>query len=245
MLYAILSDIHGNVHALEAVIEACRAQGADRFVVLGDIVGYGPYPNECCEAVRALDAVVVRGNHDEAAVTAGKELWFTSAAARCILWTRDVLTEGNTLFLASLLPIALVDGFTACHGSVPDPDCYTDSPLTAMLSFRDMQTDLAFFGHTHVAEWFEYDPRTDRLPAERLCCEGCEIALEDGAMYMVNPGAVGQPRDGVSTACYGLYDAAQARVIVERAAYNVTAAQRAILDAGLPEFMAARLSVGV
>jgi len=245
MRYALLSDIHSNIHALEAVLAALSSERIDVYLCLGDVVGYGAYPNECCEMVSWLRPIAVRGNHDEAAVHPGREIWFTNAASQCIVWTRERLTPENRDFLASLEPLRVENFFTLCHGSVPDPDFYTTTPREAMLSFRHMTTDMAFFGHTHVAGWFQHNPESNDLPELFLATEDSVVQVEAGRMYLINPGAVGQPRDGMSTAAFAIYDTASASVEYRRVAYNVAAAQQGIIDAGLPEFLAARLAVGI
>lgn len=245
MRYALLSDIHSNIHALEAVLEALASESIDAYLCLGDVVGYGAYPNECCRLVASLGGITVRGNHDEAAVYPGREIWFTSAASQCIVWTRERLTPENREFLASLEPLRVENFFTLCHGSVPDPDFYTTTPREAMLSFRHMATPIAFFGHTHVASWFEHVPDSAELPQLFLASEDSVVRLDAGKMYLINPGAVGQPRDAMSTAAVAIYDTVSGAVHYRRVPYNVSAAQQGIIAAGLPEFLAARLAVGV
>jgi predicted phosphodiesterase len=245
MRYAVISDIHSNVQALEAALQALGSLGIDKYVCLGDVVGYGSSPNECCDLISALDAVVLRGNHDEAAISPGKELWFTNAARACIVWTRSVLTDASREFLLSLEPSHLLDGLTLCHGSVPDPDFYTTTPREALLSFKVLRTPLCFYGHTHYAEWFRHDALVDPLPEEWRLPEGGALRLEVGPKYMINPGSVGQPRDGNSQAAFAVYDTEAAVVEFHRISYHVAAAQEGIMAAGLPEAMAARLAEGI
>ncbi len=245
MRYAVISDIHSNLPALEAVVQALGGLRVDGYYCLGDIVGYGSSPNECCDIVSGFGATVLRGNHDEAAFTPGKELWFTNAARACIVWTRSALTDESLAFLKSLEPSHVLDGVTLCHGSVPDPDFYTTTPREALLSFAVLRTPLCFFGHTHYAEWFRYDSLVDPMPEELMRPEGGVLHLEVGPKYLINPGSVGQPRDGNSQAAFAVYDADAATVEFHRISYNVSAAQQGILRAGLPESMAARLSEGI
>lgn len=245
MRYAILSDIHSNLPALEAVLDALASESIDQYLCLGDIVGYGPFPNECCEIVRQLNCISVRGNHDEAAVSPGKEVWFTWAARACILWTREVLSEENRAFLASLEPVVRLDDIVLCHGSVPDPDFYTTTPREAMLTFRVLNQHLCLFGHTHYAGWFAYCPQRAQLPSQHASPNGGVVELENGTFYMVNPGGVGQPRDGNSCAAYAILDTEKRRIELRRQPYNIARTQQAIALAGLPEAMAARLSFGI
>lgn len=241
--YAILSDVHSNLAALEKVLAEVKALGVDSVLCAGDVVGYGPQPNECCEALRELDAQVVRGNHDQAAFTPGKEDWFTTGARTCILWTREVLTPENLEFLQNLRPSLQVAGAHLCHGSLPDPDLYTTSPREAQASFELMDEPLCFLGHTHYAEWYIY--RNDGRPAtHHPRAEGGELGLTAGRAYIVNPGSVGQPRDGNSQASFATWDSAANVVTIHRVSYDVAETQRLILEAGLPRNMADRLRYG-
>jgi diadenosine tetraphosphatase ApaH/serine/threonine PP2A family protein phosphatase len=242
--YGIISDIHSNLSALEESLTVAREQKVEEYLCLGDLVGYGASPNECCELVRALPAVVICGNHDAAAIQPGREIWFTPAARACILWTREVLTEENRLFLESLSPQAEVAGAILCHGSLPDPDFYTTTPEEALLSFRMMPGPLAFFGHTHFAEWFRFGDGL-RVPEESPCPQGGLCMLEPDCQYLLNPGAVGQPRDGNHQASFGVWDTEAGTVEIIRLDYDIAAAQRRMYAAGLPENMALRLALGI
>jgi diadenosine tetraphosphatase ApaH/serine/threonine PP2A family protein phosphatase len=244
MISAILSDIHANFHALERVLADAARQGAERYLVCGDVVGYGAQPNDCCDAVRALGGLVVRGNHDEAAVRPAKEEWFNSAARACIQWTRGVLTEANLEFLRELPPVRQVPGAHVCHGSLPDPDLYTTGPLEALASLTVMEEQVCFLGHTHCAEWYTY--RNDNRPPS--CSprpEGGYLELVEGRRYVINPGGVGQPRYGNSQASYAVWDSDAHTVEIRRISYDVAAAQALIYEAGLPPSMAERLRYGV
>lgn len=244
MRYAILSDIHANLPALQRVLEDAARLGVEQFIVCGDIVGYGAQPNECCATVRELNAVIVRGNHDEAAVTPGKEEWFTAAARACILWTRQELDEGHLEFLRELRPTHQLPGAHICHGSLPDRDTYTTTPLLAMASMLVMEEQCCFLGHTHCAEWYTY--RNDNhLPSQHPRPEGGQFELAEGRMYVVNPGGVGQPRDGNSQASYAIWDDEGRTVEIRRISYDITAAQELILQAGLPPGIAERLRYGI
>lgn len=247
MRYAVLSDIHANLPALEAVVARLRLGGVDAVLCLGDVVGYGGSPNECCDILRDLDAVVVRGNHDHAAVVEGAERCFTPAARECILWTRDVLTAENRQMLLDLAPFVEMEGAELCHGSLFDPDYYTTSAAEAAHSLRAMQGYLAFFGHTHYAEWFTVSsvPDTHELPVQFPMPYGGLLHLSPARLHLVNPGSVGQPRDGNSQAAYAIWDTDEATVTLERVAYNVHAAQERMRAVGLPQNMASRLLLGV
>jgi len=243
--YAVISDVHSNVVALEAVLEALSGAAVDRYLCLGDIVGYGPRPNQCCDLIRELDCICIRGNHDAAAVDLHKAEWFTAPARACIIWTNGQLRPDNVEFLRSLQPTETIgDEITLCHGSVPDPDHYTVTALDALLSFQAMSTPLALFGHTHYAEWFAYRGG-DELPEEHPHPFGGRCVLEDSARYLVNPGAVGQPRDGNAEAAYAIYDDQTREVVLERVPYDIDRTVQQMKDAGLPDSMWARLRLGV
>jgi len=244
MKHAIISDIHANLPALQRVLEDAARVPIGHFIVCGDIVGYGAQPNECCSLVRELNAVIVRGNHDEAAVRPSKEEWFTASARACIQWTREVLTDDNLEFLGELRASQQLPGTHVCHGSLPDPDLYTTTPLEAMLSLKVMEEQCCFLGHTHTAEWYTYR-NDDRPPSQHPRPEGGEFELVEGRTYVINPGAVGQPRDGNSQASYAIWDDEARRIEIRRISYDVAEAQRLILEAGLPTSMAERLRYGI
>ncbi len=244
MRYAIISDIHGNLPALQRVLVALDEEDVDCYLCLGDVVGYGASPNECCQRVRQSDAICVRGNHDAAVVQPRKEDWFNPEARACLLWTRQQLTPQNRQWLASLNSTAQIDDVLLCHGSIPDPDYYITTPQGAVFSFEAMATSLAFFGHTHYAEWYAYDG-TEQLPSQHSHPDGGICRLEEGYQYLINPGAVGQPRDGNPQASFAVYDDERREVAIRRIDYDIPAAQQKMFAAGLPQSMALRLSLGI
>jgi len=243
--YAVLSDIHSNVVALEAVLADLASASVDRYLCLGDVVGYGPRPNQCCDMIRELDCICIQGNHDLAAVNPAKAEWFTPPARACISWNRRHLRDNNLQFLADLAPSALVaDQIILCHGSIPDPDHYTVTPADASLSFAVMKTRLALFGHTHYAEWFALGDG-EEIPAEHPQPRGGTCQLQPDTRYLVNPGGVGQPRDGNEEAAYAVYDDEAGEVYLRRVSYDIATTATQMKEAGLPEAMHARLWLGV
>lgn len=243
MRYGIISDVHGNMAALERVLEYMDGRDVKKCLCCGDIVGYGAHPNECCDMMRQHDCVCVMGNHDEAAWRPEKDRWFTAVARSCIEWTRKVLTTENMEFLSELPRTVTVDDIQICHGSLPDPDAYVHDPYTAARTFDAMDGRVCFFGHTHCTSWFVQD-EPGALPSQYSNPGGCTIEIHTDSRYMINPGAVGQPRDGNSQAACAIYDTDEQIVTIKRLGYDVEAAQSAIIDAGLPREMASRLSVG-
>jgi diadenosine tetraphosphatase ApaH/serine/threonine PP2A family protein phosphatase len=247
--YLILSDIHANIDALDAVMAAAPAH--DAVWNLGDVVGYGAAPNEVIDRVLELGQVFVRGNHDR--VCCGLRTWedFNPVAQRSAQWTLSTLTPDHAGWLRQLAQGPLhPDGpaVSCVHGSPLDEDQYVSNVREAWLPLRSAERPINFFGHTHLQgafatngdEWFEIRPdyRT------RNEAEVWEFALEPDVRYLINPGAVGQPRDGDWRAAYGLYDDEAMTVLFCRVPYDLARAQQRIYDAGLPERLAKRLADG-
>jgi predicted phosphodiesterase len=244
--FLILSDIHANQPALEAVV-ADAAGGYDRAVCCGDLVGYGADPNPVVDWGRLNVAAVVRGNHDKASTGNSDELeWFNPTARAAALWTMDSLTAENREYLTRLPkgPLALF-GFQVLHGSPVDEDEYVVSTWDAAPLSGYIDSPLAFFGHTHLQGGF-YFQRNGVRRLEKPAGHEPELALflQPDVQYLVNPGSVGQPRDGDPRAAYCLYDSDTRTVLYKRVQYDVGEAQRRIRAAGLPEPLAVRLAGG-
>jgi predicted phosphodiesterase len=245
MRYLILSDIHSNLHALEAVLNFVRRRNFQSVLVLGDLVGYGAHPDAVVDRVRGLKTLhtILRGNHDRVVVREGEEQAFNLPAIAAVLWTRKNLTARNQAFLETLSrgPVR-VDGFTLCHGSPVDEDQYVLSEREAWMSFQSVPTDLIFFGHSHVPCGFALDH--GRVDAFLVAGPHFHFTLKRNVRYMINPGSVGQPRDGNPEASFCIYDARRRAVTFFRVPYDVAGAQEAILNAGLPPNLAHRLALG-
>lgn len=244
MRYLILSDIHSNWEALEAVLEA--AQGLyERVLCLGDLVGYGADPNRVAEWVRANVPIVIRGNHDKACSGLESLEWFNEVARQAAMWTLNELTPENREYLVALAqgPVEL-DGMSLVHGSILDEDEYVVSPREAAQILPYLDRRLNFFGHTHIQGGFAQDG--DRLqiirPQPEKGPQYLEIQAEE--KYLLNPGSVGQPRDGDWRAAFAIYDTEDRLVVFYRNEYDLQTAQGKILSAGLPPHLASRLSVG-
>ena len=245
MRYLILSDIHGNLEALHAVVADARGDyGA--VLCLGDVVGYGADPNAVTDWTRAHAQVTVRGNHDRACTGQIDLQWFNPVAQASVLWTKTLLTPENTEWLRNLPAGPLpVDDFSLVHGSPADEDQYLldaddVGPASACCASRTI-----FFGHTHVQGGFEL--RGHRaLRIEKPGLGDRERVFEFGVAdrVLINAGSVGQPRDRDPRAAYTLYDPAEPRVTFRRVAYDLAAAQRKIRAAGLPSLLADRLADG-
>jgi predicted phosphodiesterase len=239
MRYAVLSDIHSNLEALEAVLAHAREKASDEFVCLGDIVGYNADPNECLRLIRELECPVVKGNHDEqAAMTASTE-GFNEMAEAAIGWTREQLSADEKGWLADLGLTKLVRDFTIVHASLDAPEHwgYVFNDLDAMASFTYQHTPLCFFGHTHWPTAFVRNDVVHHLPAGQI-----DLARE--RKFLINPGSIGQPRDRDWRAAYCIYDTTRNVVEPHRVEYDLAKAQQKIRKAGLPQRLADRLAWG-
>ena len=245
----ILSDIHANLDALEAVLDAAPAH--DVVWNLGDIVGYGASPNEAIERVRNLGVVFVRGNHDRACCGLLSLEDFNPIAGRAARWTQSNLTEEHTAWLQSLAHGPLSPnglGVSVMHGSPLDEDEYILSMRDAWDPLHETSARINFFGHTHLQGGFATDGemlfKLNPFYSTRNGAEECEIELRESARYLINPGSVGQPRDHDWRAACGLYDDERMTVSFLRIPYDVRAAQVKIVQAGLPDRLAFRLREG-
>jgi len=246
--YLILSDVHGNWDALSAVLRRVRRKRFDAFLVLGDLVGYGAAPNQVVEAVRGLPGPVrlVRGNHDK--VVAGLETGenFNATAHAAALWTASHLTAANRRFVRELPagPMPIDERVAICHGSPLDEDQYLFSALDALEIFTHFHgPQIVFFGHTHLPSRLERGPTG--LQVALLSGESGVVRIEPGRRYLLNPGAVGQPRDRDPRAAFMIYDGDAGIVRWYRIPYPVERAQERIRKAGLPKSLADRLALGL
>lgn len=243
MKILVLSDIHANRIALETVLE--DAGKFDKIWCLGDVVGYGPEPNECVEILRKLKLVCLAGNHDWAVLDKLDLEDFNPDARHAALWTRDVLSPSNFNWLIDLPERAptQLDQVTLVHGSPQHPIWeYVATPAVARVNFTYFDTPICFMGHTHVPVVYRYHADHDTVSAEPLS-EHEPVALGLGRM-MINPGSVGQPRDGDSRASYALFDTDAMKLVHRRVEYDIAATQEKMHKARLPERLIVRLSHG-
>jgi predicted phosphodiesterase len=237
---AVISDVHANRHALDAVLTAIEESGADEIWCLGDLVGYGPQPNECCLAVAARAELCLAGNHDLVVLGSLPIHDFAGDAAAAARWTQSVLSDDSRAFLAGLPSSARRDGVELFHGSARDPVWeYVLSEEAAWWTFQATTEPLVLVGHSHVPLAISFDG--DGL-AGGLAEAGDDIDLE-GRRWLLNPGSVGQPREGDPRAAYLILDGLHARF--HRIEYDVERTQTEMREQGLPEALAARLSAGV
>ncbi len=248
MRYLILSDIHANLEALQAVVRDAEGE-YETIVCLGDVVGYGADPNAVCEWVRENTSFVIRGNHDKACCGIEEPLLFNPVARYAVEWTNENLTKENREWLREL-PIGPADvkDFIMAHGSVLDEDEYLIDAQDAANQFPHVLGRVVFFGHTHVQGGFFL--RTAEAngngngPVHDADEAPNELSLRPSDTALINPGSVGQPRDLTWESGYALYDSGKRRVEYRRCPYDVTTSQKKILDAGLPAALAERLSIG-
>jgi predicted phosphodiesterase len=238
---AVISDVHGNRHALEAVLDAVAGERPDELWCLGDLVGYGPQPNECCRTIASRADLCLAGNHDLVVLGSLSIHDFAGEAAAAALWTQTVLTDDAREFLAGLQSSAHRDGVELFHGSARDPVWeYVLGEEAAWWTLQATTAPLVLVGHSHVplAISLEGD-----VLAGGLAPDGTVIELEAGR-WLLNPGSVGQPRDGDPRAAYLLLEPGH-RASFHRVAYPVERTQEEIRELGLPEGLAERLAQGV
>ena len=267
--YAVLSDIHGNLEAFETVLKVCAEVNAEKFILLGDIVGYNADPAACIKLARSLNPIaVVRGNHDDYAIIGNAEnSGFNINAGIAIQWTHDQLSEDDIAWLNALPYKAIIPecNATAVHATLDTPESwgYIFDVQHAAAHFNYQFKQVCFCGHSHVPVAFDKIPfaTNDRRAVERIqMWEGEEldedmdvdytvsdsltVKLEKGHKYLFNIGSIGQPRNGDPRASFAIYDSDAQTVTRYRVPYDIAAAQQKVRDAGLPERLAMRLALG-
>lgn len=241
MKYGIISDVHSNLPALEAVIDELNKRKPDKILCLGDTVGYAANPNECCKLVREISDVTVIGNHDSVIAGLTPLSLFNSVAKEACIWTVQHISPENKRWLEKLPLTRKVDNFVIAHGALSNPNKwkYVLSLEDALEEFSLNNFDkLCFIGHSHI-------PITFYVRAGRYnLIMDSKFKLESGCRYIINPGSVGQPRDGDPQASFGIFDTENMKMEIIRVAYDIERAQRDIIKAGLPEFLSLRLAQG-
>jgi predicted phosphodiesterase len=241
----ILSDLHANLQALEAVLADAKGE-YDQVVCCGDIVGYNPNPAEVLEWTRSHCAAVVRGNHDKVIAGIDDIEWFNDVAKMSAQWTMRVLSEDQLEYLREL-PVGptTLEHFQIWHGSPVDEDEYISAPGEAAARFPVFDLPLAFFGHTHLqGGFFSKYGRIGTIPQVSPSEREMLFQIEPDALYMVNPGSVGQPRDRDPRAAYALYNADTKVVTLRRKDYPISRTAAFIKQAGLPDVLGLRLFMG-
>ena len=246
MRLLVFSDVHANANALEAALRACAGRW-ERAVCLGDVVGYGPDPNEVVERVRPLVSAIVRGNHDKAVSGISDLEDFNPVARAAVEWTRNQLLPENLRYLQSLPrgPVEM-DGLTLVHGAVDDEDEYIFAADQALAGLLVSPRPVIFFGHTHIQGGFSYDgARIERVESSpKPGTNFAIVSLEPKTRYLLNPGSVGQPRDSDPRAAFAIADLEKRKVEFWRTPYDISAVQDRMERAGAPEALVLRLAFG-
>jgi diadenosine tetraphosphatase ApaH/serine/threonine PP2A family protein phosphatase len=235
MRVAIISDIHSNLEALQKALEIIDEKKVEEIVCLGDLVGYGANPNECVELTRKRAGCILLGNHDQAVFDLSQTEHFNRHARTAAYWTNQTLTQENLEYLKSLPFQHVIDDLTFVHASPRDPEQweYVFSAHEAKTNFESFQTRICFVGHTHIPGIFPEDLKT----------QNSGVTWEN--RYIINVGSVGQPRDGNWKLSFGIFDTSAWKYDLIRSEYDVQSASEKIVAAGLPQFLADRLLVGI
>lgn len=247
MRIAVLADVHANLPALEAVVADMQSEGAEGLWHLGDAVGYGAEPYACLQMLADLDAVIITGNHEQAACDLAESQGFNPAASEAIRWTRESLDLATRQRICDLpVNISPVPGIFLFHGLPGNTTGYIRTSETAQMVFdhlfdRDPRIRFGFFGHTHRPMVFTH---LSGRPV-RMIDPGSDLMAAPGRRYLINPGSVGQPRNGDPRAHYLLFDVQDGHILFKRVEYDIVSTQERILAAGLPAALAARLSQGI
>lgn len=247
MRVAVLSDIHSNIEAFQVVVSDLEDR-TDSILNLGDLVGYNASPNECVELARDIGMYSIQGNHDQAACDLSLAKSFNIFAQKAILWTRSVLSKNNMLSLYSLPVNCRFTYALACHGSPENTHSYIDLPFQARATLKKMKkgfwgkSKICLFGHTHKRKIWHMDVRGKVAPVE-IPLDGV-IKLNNEDFYLLNPGSVGQPRNGDPRSSYFIFDTEDRTVKFRLVEYDVSSTIKKIVDAGLPELFAERLLNG-
>lgn len=241
MKTGIISDIHGNIEALKAVLEALEKENVNRIVCLGDIVGYGPDPNLCVDHVKQIAYATIMGNHDAAAINAISTDDFNENAQIAIEWTQKVLGFEQVLFLNTLSLVFSEKDWMAVHATPESPETwdyiFTESQIVR--NFKAMEKPICFIGHSHMPIAFIQEPNGDILLRN-----ADEIHFEFSQKYLINVGSVGQPRDGDPRAAYGIFDEEKKYFTLKRIAYDIPKVQEKMRASGLPAPLIERIAEG-
>ncbi len=233
MLIGIISDVHGNLPALEVVLGELKELKVDQVVCLGDTVGYGPFPNECVDLVRERCTVVLKGNHDSGLIGETPLDDFNQHGLSAILWSQKTVDPEKLEYLRGLPLTSVREGITLAHASPLEPETwrYILTMEAAEESFKAFDTNLCFIGHTHVPVIIGEDSSINRYRKK--------------GRFIINVGSVGQPRDGNPDAAFGMYDTSHRSFKLARIPYDIKKTAEAIRSVGLPDFLAKRLFQGI
>jgi len=241
MRYAIFSDVHSNLTALEAVIEAYKKEAIDIYLCVGDIVGYAVEPKECIKLVKEICSFTVAGNHDWAVVDLFPINYFNKQAKEAILWTKDKIEQEDKYYLSSLKLVYENRDLTLVHSTLDEPEMffYMTDIEEAKKTFDFLRTDICFIGHSHISGVF-FEDEEKNIYYDRPSY----IKLKENNRYIINVGSVGQPRDGNPFACYCIFDTEKKEVWIKRINYDIKSTYNRIVKEGLPKILAERLYWG-
>lgn len=243
MKYGIFSDVHGNLEAFEAVLEAFHQENVESYIFLGDIVGYGAEPKKCIQILKDLidksNCICVAGNHDYAACGLTETENFVHYAKEAISWTKDQLEESDKEFLAQMKLVHQEEDFTIVHANLVAPEKwhYIFDIDDAYPNFKLLQKQICFIAHSHKPVIFVKRESVDWFVEEK-------IEIQKDAKYIINVGSVGQPRDENPKSSFAIYDTDAGLLEIRRCDYDIKMAQKKIVEAGLPSVLAERLSLG-
>lgn len=240
MRWGILSDIHANYESLAAVLANLKKERIDRYLCVGDIVGYGADPGKCIAEIKRLNLLTIAGNHDWASINLFDATYFNPTARTAVLWTKVHLSEEDKQFLKNLELVYQEDDITLVHGSLKEPEQfgYILDLSSAKETFQFLKTKICFIGHSHTPVTFVKESESYTFNFQT------KLKLKASQTYIVNTGSVGQPRDGNPQASYVVYDSEREEVEIRRVTYDIQKAQDKIIRAGLPSALAERLAVG-
>lgn len=240
MRYAIFGDIHGNLEALEAVMDKMAAEKPDKYICIGDLVGYGADPGECLERVRRLNPILVAGNHDYAATGLLNIDFFNAYAYKAIEWTRQQLSDEQKDFLRKTKLVQKINNLTIVHSTPYYPEMfeYIENNYDVQLSFNTLTTPICFIGHSHIPISFVISRGTISFSTDPY------IQIDGKSKVIINIGSVGQPRDENPDAAYAVYDVGESIVWIKRVEYDIQKAADKIINAKLPEILAERIKYG-
>lgn len=244
MRYAVFSDIHSNLEALETALGVLRRSHIDKFAFIGDVVGYGASPKECISILKDIEnqqgLICIAGNHDWAVVDLINVDYFTEAARRAIIWTQDRLCDNEKSFLGGLKLTYAQRNLCFVHGTPYSPQDfdYMIDEFRAEKSFLCSDFTISFVGHSHHAGVFIKDSKSLKYTEKDF------LSIEKGKRYIINDGSIGQPRDRDPRLCFCIYDQEASTVEFKRVEYDVASAQAKILNSGLPSVLADRLATG-
>lgn len=245
MRYLVFSDIHSNLEAFRKFLSLKRIKEVDKKLFLGDLVGYGPDPDESISLFKEFkDIQYIRGNHDKVIANLESSSLFNPVAAFSAEWSKKQISSENKDFLKNINkgPLTVDHFITICHGSTFDEDYYLFSIFEAIESFKFMETSIGFFGHTHFP--IIYLLRNEKIETVSLT-NNTKIKLDPNTRYLINPGSIGQPRDKNPTPSFVIFDSRKKEINFHRFTYNIKTTQKKIRNAKLPEILASRLESGI